>query len=135
MTAIFAPTDGPPLPRNNELVRRYGITLADYVAMLRAQGGGCAICGQKPTRRNLAVDHDHATGKVRGLLCAPCNTGLGTLESDFPAKAADYLARLKFCSSCGHQKSINAFARDRTKSSGRCTHCKACRKQRAAARG
>lgn len=61
-----------------ELRRNFGITPGDYRAMLAAQGGVCAIC-RKPEkiRQRLAVDHDHATGKVRGLLCRDCNTSLG----------------------------------------------------------
>jgi hypothetical protein len=52
-----------------------------YEATLAAQGGGCAICGEScPTGRVLAVDHDHVTGAVRGLLCAPCNWGLSRAE-------------------------------------------------------
>lgn len=54
--------------RGVRLLQTYGIDLDDYEAMLAAQGGGCAICGRKP-RYNLDVDHDHATGMVRGLLC------------------------------------------------------------------
>lgn len=110
------------------------MSIADYDALLAAQGGRCAICGARPGRRNLAVDHDHATGKVRGLLCTTCNVKLGVIESTFPTKAAEYLARLKLCPACGEQKSVNVFARDRTATSGRCSHCKLCRKQRALAR-
>lgn len=62
------------------LRQRYGITLADYDAMLKAQGGGCAICAKPPGKRRLAVDHDHKTGRIRGLLCSGCNTTLGWLE-------------------------------------------------------
>jgi hypothetical protein len=46
-----------------------GVTDDQYDAMLQAQGGGCAICGSRPKTRRLHVDHDHATGRVRGLLC------------------------------------------------------------------
>lgn len=55
---------------------RTGITEADYNAMLAAQGGGCAICGNPPKTRRLHVDHDHKTGRVRGLLCFRCNRAL-----------------------------------------------------------
>jgi hypothetical protein len=64
--------------------RKYGLTSEDFSAMLAAQGGGCAICGstENPDAANLAVDHDHATGRVRGLLCGPCNKGIGLLRDD-----------------------------------------------------
>ena len=65
--------------RWSNLAHRLGITGARYDAMLAAQGGVCAICGCPPSgkRRHLAVDHDHVTGNVRGLLCTKCNTVLG----------------------------------------------------------
>jgi len=64
---------------------RYGITLEQYNEMVELQGGRCAICNKVPagtshTSRRLAVDHDHATGTVRGLLCGPCNTTIGMIE-------------------------------------------------------
>jgi hypothetical protein len=67
------------------LEKRYGITLEQYDEMVAAQGGRCAICNKLPkgtshTSRRLAVDHDHATGTVRGLLCSPCNTTIGMIE-------------------------------------------------------
>jgi hypothetical protein len=60
------------------LKSRFGITLDDYNAMLLAQNNACAICGQHG--RKLHVDHCHTTGKVRGLLCAPCNSFLGRIK-------------------------------------------------------
>jgi len=74
--------------KNKYLILTYGITLDDYNKMLEAQNGVCAICGQKETRKSkyndytLSVDHDHKTGKVRGLLCHGCNNCLGTLKED-----------------------------------------------------
>ena len=59
---------------------RFGVSEVEYMAMLESQGGVCAICGKKNTKR-LAVDHDHNTGKVRGLLCGKCNTTLGWFET------------------------------------------------------
>lgn len=74
----------------------YGITADDYANLLASQGGRCAICGAtEPGGRGnrLHVDHCHNSKRVRGLLCAGCNTGLGQMKDD-PARlrrAADYL--------------------------------------------
>ena len=49
--------------------------------MKRKQEGRCAICGEEPsTKRGLAIDHCHITGKVRGLLCHGCNIGIGSMK-------------------------------------------------------
>lgn len=66
------------------LKTRYGISLAEYRRLLDKQGGGCAICGTKDwgKRNRPCVDHDHATGRVRGLLCINCNTGIGMFDDD-----------------------------------------------------
>lgn len=73
----------------------YGITEAEYDAILAVQGGRCFICRRATgARRRLAVDHDHATGEVRGLLCKPCNRDvLGHLRDDVGAleRAIEYL--------------------------------------------
>ena len=87
--------------RDAYLRRTYGLGLEDYLQLLASQGGGCAICKKTPAeeRRNLAVDHDHYSGRVRGLLCAHCNRrliGRHRLGLDSPSKlraAADYLDR------------------------------------------
>lgn len=65
------------------LLKTYGITLEQYDALYAAQGGVCFIC-QRATGKSkkLAVDHDHATGYVRGLLCSVCNNTLGHLRDD-----------------------------------------------------
>jgi len=61
----------------------YGITESDYYSMFNAQGRACAICRISPDRpAGLHVDHDHATGRVRGLLCNSCNTAIGLLRDD-----------------------------------------------------
>jgi hypothetical protein len=61
------------------LKTRYGLTAAQVDEMVAEQGGRCAICREKPAEH---VDHDHATGEVRGLLCFTCNVGLGQLRDD-----------------------------------------------------
>lgn len=77
---------------------QYNLTAGQMTAMLAEQGGGCAICRTTdPGGRHGAfhVDHDHATGTVRGLLCSDCNFGLGKFKDD-PVSlqaAIDYLAR------------------------------------------
>lgn len=59
----------------------YGLTSKDYVEILEIQGGVCAICRKVNRReRRLVLDHDHATGRVRGLLCDDCNLGLGRFK-------------------------------------------------------
>lgn len=55
--------------------RQYGLTGEEYDALFRYQGGRCAICRRKPRTKRLAVDHDHRTGEVRGLLCANNENG------------------------------------------------------------
>ena len=68
-------------------VKEYNITLADYDAMYEEQKGKCAICGstnpKTPKNGRFCVDHDHVTGKVRGLLCSSCNRGIGLLQDDY----------------------------------------------------
>ena len=66
------------------LKRKYGITVDQYNAMLKAQGGVCAICGKTKEQNGarLAVDHCHDTGIVRGILCIRCNVTLGVLGED-----------------------------------------------------
>lgn len=60
----------------------YGLRPGEYQEMLDRQGGVCAICGKRPVTIRLAVDHDHETGRVRGLLCRRCNRALGLWEAD-----------------------------------------------------
>lgn len=78
-----------------KLQRHYGMSLADYHTRLTEQGGCCAICGRDPEGfvRAFAVDHDHVTGRVRGILCPDCNRGLGGFQDspDLLRRAADYL--------------------------------------------
>lgn len=53
---------------------------AEYQAMHDAQGGRCLLCGKQQRRQRLTRDHDHLTGRVRGLLCMRCNRALGAFE-------------------------------------------------------
>lgn len=78
--------------RNFHLKRRYGITAEQFDAMAAAQGGLCLLCRARPPKH---VDHDHLTGKVRGLLCSGCNQGLGNFKDDAVRlrAAADYVER------------------------------------------
>ncbi len=86
---------------SRSLKRKYGITLQDYEIIHEKQNGECAICNSPETTiekstgniRRLAVDHCHVTGKVRGLLCAACNTSLGKFKDspDILSKAIAYL--------------------------------------------
>lgn len=88
---------------DGRLQRVYGITLEDYSRMLDEQNNVCAICGKPESAihnktkeiKRLAVDHDHVTGKVRGLLCAQCNKGLGSLGDTIEAieKTLNYLKK------------------------------------------
>ena len=78
---------------------RYGIDQNGYDALLRKQGGLCAVCGEPPKKAGrahwsgkLCVDHDHATGRVRGLLCNSCNLAIGYIQSpETLERAAQYL--------------------------------------------
>lgn len=86
--------------RRHRLFSRYGITVEDYDELFEQQDGVCAICQEPPNESNtrwgyLQVDHCHDTGAVRGLLCGPCNMGLGHFRDDPNrlALAQDYLAR------------------------------------------
>jgi hypothetical protein len=71
-------------------MRRYGIGADEFDALVVAQGGVCLICGRDNPEH---VDHDHETGKVRGILCFTCNVGLGNYGDDVTRlrNAADYL--------------------------------------------
>ena len=83
-----------PRPGQNYIRQRnlksYGLTVDQYDEMLTAQGGVCAICNLPETHvssftkkiRRLSIDHDHKTGKIRGLLCSSCNRAIGLLGDD-----------------------------------------------------
>lgn len=80
--------------RDQYLRRKYGITLKQYNQMLKAQNNSCAICKRDRSnfKNNLAVDHDHKTGEVRGLLCFYCNKRvIGRLTKESVLKVIAYL--------------------------------------------
>lgn len=78
---------GDPYIAHQQRFRAYGITAEQYRALLKKQQGICALCAKpetsmvKGTRRSLSVDHDHATGRIRGLLCLRCNRTLADIEA------------------------------------------------------
>jgi len=72
-------------------LKKFGLTQEQFNTLLSQQNGLCAICG-KPPKRVLAIDHDHVTGRVRGLLCSKCNLNLGFVEKH-SAKIAEYLGQ------------------------------------------
>ena len=80
--------------RNTMYRKKYGITLYEYNEMLKSQNGVCAIClNFCDTGMNLAVDHDHNTGKIRALLCKNCNTAIGLFKenTNYISRAIEYL--------------------------------------------
>lgn len=77
-----------------KLREEFGMSTEDYWEMFDRQGGRCAICRAVPDWKRLAVDHDHETGEVRGLLCNSCNCGLGFFKDD-PHLVAQALMYLK----------------------------------------
>lgn len=74
----------------------YGISIQDYNKIFEEQNGCCAIClkHQMEFNKNLHVDHDHNTGKIRGLLCHNCNLAIGRLQDDpvIIARALEYVS-------------------------------------------
>lgn len=89
----------PERAKNADLKKLFGISIETYNALLDVQNGRCAICHQKETDtlrgkvKSLAVDHDHNTGKIRGLLCSSCNKAIGFLRDnpEIALRAATYL--------------------------------------------
>ena len=75
-----------PLHRRRRTCKSHGITLEQYDALLEKQGGHCAMCPATSSGHNMTddfcIDHDHITGKVRGLLCSSCNLLLGKAKAD-----------------------------------------------------
>ena len=82
--------------RQSQIKSRFGLSHEDWLKIWDSQSGRCVICGKrfiKPS--NACVDHNHKTGKIRGLLCITCNSGLGFFKDDpkLTAKATEYLLR------------------------------------------
>lgn len=78
-----------PVIRNSKLKREYGISLKEWYDLFKKQNGVCGICkepetssGSWKTTSSLSVDHDHDTGKIRGLLCSCCNHAIGLLKDN-----------------------------------------------------
>jgi hypothetical protein len=99
-SGIRPPSITPESRRAARVKHRYGLAHGEYERMVEAQGGVCAVCKQLPSAGNtrahwagkLCIDHDHVTGRVRGLLCNDCNLAVGYGKSPAVLRAAaDYL--------------------------------------------
>lgn len=104
--AIDWVTQPPNVEQLNKALRLYGLAHEDYLRMHAEQRGLCAICAKPPSfepgqirraKRGLCVDHCHATGNVRGLVCSNCNTAIGLMRDDSTTmrSAAEYIDRSK----------------------------------------
>ncbi len=80
--SCFRKTDAYQNQRDRYLQDKYGITGAEYTVLLEANDGRCWICDGKSGGKNLAVDHNHKTGRIRGLLCKRCNSVLARMMDD-----------------------------------------------------
>ena len=82
--------------RKKDLKKKFNITLDQYGEMLNNQNGVCAICKRK-NKKTLAVDHNHSTGRIRGLLCGNCNWAIGLFLEDIGilTSAIEYLSKEK----------------------------------------
>lgn len=93
---FFKPSNWSGLDREDNIMRKqYGISMKQFNELFEFQDGKCGICMTElnQNRRRTNIDHDHETGKVRGLLCSGCNTGLGQLGDNIEGlkKALYYL--------------------------------------------
>lgn len=87
--------------RKRKRFHRYGLTDENFIAMYDRQNGLCAICQEPETSviygrpKTLAIDHNHESGEVRGLLCSNCNNGLGRFrdDADLLYRAAEYVKK------------------------------------------
>ena len=73
--------------RYNDRKRKYGLNKEDYDLLFESQNGQCAVCAN-PIDHSSPVDHDHATGKIRGILCNDCNTGIGLFKDSISIMAS-----------------------------------------------
>lgn len=91
---------------------KFGISWEEYEALSKAQEDRCAICGGKPRKHALAVDHDHHTGEIRGLLCSKCNHRLLGSAAESPERlrrAADYLEGHEASKLWGYTRFVPGF--------------------------
>lgn len=124
--------------RRQNLKKFFGITPEQYDELFDEQDGVCAICKQPEVVKHhstnevqcLTVDHDHATGLVRGLLCTKCNKGIGLLRDNpvFLRNAASYLEK-------NHGHEIDKGSRPRSDDEGRSESRRPCRRDSDAKRG
>jgi hypothetical protein len=77
--------------RDRDYRKLYGITLSEYNDLLESQGGACAVCGLPPRNETLSVEHNHRTGKVRGLVHKYCNNAVGIIEGPLYESVLRYL--------------------------------------------
>lgn len=87
---------------SKRIEKTYGLDREAYDALLKLQGGRCAICRARPKSKRLAVDHDHKTGVVRGLLCSRCNHDLMGAAWDSQAMALALLGYISAPPAAGH---------------------------------
>lgn len=111
----------PAVQRRTHLKIQYGVTPEEWDWLYAGQNGQCAICGddilqigvreQTPGRKAAVTDHCHETGVVRGLLCSPCNTGIGYLRDD-PSIIISAYAYLNFFRELSHAPDVRVGPRD-----------------------
>ena len=84
--------------KDARLRREYGITLSERQQVLYGQNKRCAICGHREDEFNVpfAVDHDHKTGELRGLLCWKCNRAIGAFQRFHPNAVELFMAAGKY---------------------------------------
>lgn len=95
-TRRILPPDVKKVLSRKHILKSYGLTIEEFESMVKAQNNKCAICGSSNWgKQSPSIDHDHSTGKVRGLLCNRCNRTLGFVEESIPLliKMAKYLKK------------------------------------------